>query len=687
MKQKVWTVSVLGNKPYKQQEDMEFFTSDTKAEIVVKLTDQQMKPTSATVTVFNKDDKSLVSEVHPVEGGKVSFPMFTTGRNVIEHGGQWSVQVVFDYQGGKYTSRMIPFNVMGSLLDDSEASLEIIENITNLVLQLEQHVRDAKAKIKEVDDKLKVAEAEREVQEVERVLSELSRIEAEGLREVAEDVREDKEALRQTAEQGREVAEDEREVAESLRDDGEVARDLYETERQVAEDNRGLAEGEREVQEVSRQAKESAREDGEALRTSQESSRVTAEQLRETDETDRSDEENVRKQSESVRESNESARQAFIALVENKLDNGEFDGADLEYIWRGTELGVRKEGTVEYTYVDLKGETGEVDNLTSKLITDALGYTPLDESNFVDTITTVNGKTGSITKADIVALGIPAQDTSYVAGSNIAITDNTISVTGQLGLTESEVKAVKVDKAVDADTVNGHTVSKSVPADAKFTDTIVDISGKVDKVAGKGLSANDYSDAEKAEVAKVKNKAEKSVVDAHLADGTAHGIGDKANLETNEKGTIVGAMNELFTNVSNGKDLVSGAITGVDDSVAIPTEPSFADLAGAIGEISTGKKWASGTGMEQGSSGDEVLLPQLPFEPSIVKLSTAYYSDDPGNALWVIRKSNGSYAGVGVSKNQNGISNVYASFVGERLSIRHTGWGIRGSDYTWIAYE
>ena len=37
-----------------------------------------------------------------------------------------------------------------------------------------------------------------------------------------------------------------------------------------------------------------------------------------------------------------------------------------------------------------------------------------------DTITTVNGKTGAITKADIVALGIPAQDTVYThpAGTN-----------------------------------------------------------------------------------------------------------------------------------------------------------------------------------------------------------------------------------------------------------------------------
>jgi hypothetical protein len=34
-------------------------------------------------------------------------------------------------------------------------------------------------------------------------------------------------------------------------------------------------------------------------------------------------------------------------------------------------------------------------------------------AKFTDTVTTINGKTGAITKADIVALGIPAQDTTY----------------------------------------------------------------------------------------------------------------------------------------------------------------------------------------------------------------------------------------------------------------------------------
>ena len=45
-------------------------------------------------------------------------------------------------------------------------------------------------------------------------------------------------------------------------------------------------------------------------------------------------------------------------------------------------------------------------------------------AQFTDTITTINGKTGTIAKADIVALGIPAQDTVYThpSGTNQQLT-------------------------------------------------------------------------------------------------------------------------------------------------------------------------------------------------------------------------------------------------------------------------
>jgi hypothetical protein len=50
-------------------------------------------------------------------------------------------------------------------------------------------------------------------------------------------------------------------------------------------------------------------------------------------------------------------------------------------------------------------DANKVDN--SRVLTDV----PVN-AKFTDTVTTINGKTGAITKADIVALGIPASDTN-----------------------------------------------------------------------------------------------------------------------------------------------------------------------------------------------------------------------------------------------------------------------------------
>ena len=77
-----------------------------------------------------------------------------------------------------------------------------------------------------------------------------------------------------------------------------------------------------------------------------------------------------------------------------------------------------------------------------------------------DTITTINGKTGAISKADIVALGIPEQDTVYSHPS----THPASMITG--------LPTSLPANGGNADTVGGFTVGANVPTGAKFTDTV-----------------------------------------------------------------------------------------------------------------------------------------------------------------------------------------------------------------------
>lgn len=108
-------------------------------------------------------------------------------------------------------------------------------------------------------------------------------------------------------------------------------------------------------------------------------------------------------------------------------------------------------------------------------------------------------------------------------------------------------------------------------------------------------------------------------VTTHLADGTSHGIGDKATLKTANKATIVESINELFTNVSDGKGLIATAIT--DIGVSADGSETFLSLASKISKIDV-KKTASGTTTSGNVSNQMTTLTVngLTFKPKIIFL-------------------------------------------------------------------
>jgi hypothetical protein len=136
---------------------------------------------------------------------------------------------------------------------------------------------------------------------------------------------------------------------------------------------------------------EETRKANEISRNNNEEDRQSNEDIRNRNEIERVELEDIRVLNEEIRESNENTRKEneldrvnlYEDLIE-KLSSGYFDGKNLEFHWRGTELGVRVEGDIDYIYVDLKGETGSIDNLNAEHIKEALGYIPADEAEIKD---------------------------------------------------------------------------------------------------------------------------------------------------------------------------------------------------------------------------------------------------------------------------------------------------------------
>lgn len=333
----------------------------------------------------------------------------------------------------------------------------------------------------------KSAETSRVGVEQTRVTAETSRVGVEKTRVTAETARKDAESGRVSVETTRVSDEDIRKNnetarlgSESTRQDNESTRKINETSREAAESTRLSNETSRVNVEKDRVTAETLRVGAESSRRSAEASRVNIEETRVTTEVARKNAETVRVESEDSRVENEAARQQLYDLVQSSLAEGSFNGKDLEYNWRGSELGVRLKGEVSYTYVNLKGvkgDTGSIENLAASNIETALGFLPQNykaganititgdmiraqdtivdisgkaDKEYVDnkvktdvplnakftdtnTITSINGKTGVISKADIVALGIPAQDTVV-----------NISGKADISYVDEKVKTVKI---------------------------------------------------------------------------------------------------------------------------------------------------------------------------------------------------------------------------------------------------
>lgn len=94
-------------------------------------------------------------------------------------------------------------------------------------------------------------------------------------------------------------------------------------------------------------------------------------------------------------------------------------------------------------------------------------------------------------------------------------------------------------------------------------------------------------------------------------------IGDETGLEAgNNINNLVDAVNAAFQSASDGKTAIANAITGVDPDITIPDNPTFAQLAAAIGNISTGLQVALGSMQEY--TIPSTIEGTTPFRPKIV---------------------------------------------------------------------
>lgn len=109
----------------------------------------------------------------------------------------------------------------------------------------------------------------------------------------------------------------------------------------------------------------------------------------------------------------------------------------------------------------------------------------------------------------------------------------------------------------------------------------------------KGLVSDEEKAAWEAKETPAGAQAKADAAEAAAKVYTDTYVGDKNNLLTTDQSTIVAAVNELFTSVSDGKTLIAASIT--DKGIPADGSDTFAVLAGKIQDIPSGGQCEYGT--------------------------------------------------------------------------------------------
>lgn len=378
---------------------------------------------------------------------------------------------------------------------------EWVQSLKQPALDAAAEALDAKAQVEATEQAVKQAESLRVTAEQGRVNAENTRVSNENTRISNEDSRKAEESKRVTAENERIAAENSRKSEEDIRKTNEANRISAESARASAETLRASAEAERNTNEQKRIEEETKRissEEGrvaaETERVDNEDARIAAETTRDTAEQERIANEATRQANEAVRETQEAAREKNTADAITAVNEAKTAAQQATTNATTAANNANTQAARAKEYADNPPKVGED------------GYWYLwDEVNdvYVNTGWPSSGilLKGSLNSPeDLNDIVDPQLSDSYIVGTDLYFWNGTEWVNmgrfqgpqGEPGkdaeLSKAAIEAVLVGE-VTTHTHDTRYYTKD-QTDARF----------VQKEEGKGLSTNDYTNADKTKV-------------------------------------------------------------------------------------------------------------------------------------------------------------------------------------------
>lgn len=506
---------------------------------------------------------------------------------------------------------------------------EWVQSLKQPALDAAAEALDAKAQVEATEKAVKEAEALRVTAEQGRVNAENTRVSNENTRISNEDSRKAEESKRVTAENERIAAENSRKSEEDIRKTNEANRISAESSRASAETLRASAEVERNTNEQKRIEEETKRissEEGrvaaETKRVDNEDARIAAETARDTAEQERIANEATRQANEAVRETQEAAREKNTADAITAVNEAKTAAQQATTNATTAANNANTQAARAKEYADNPPKVGED------------GYWYLwDEVNdvYVNTGWPSSGilLKGSLNSPeDLNDIVDPQLSDSYIVGTDLYFWNGTEWVNmgrfqgpqGEPGkdaeLSKAAIEAVLVGE-VTTHTHDTRYYTKD-QTDARF----------VQKEEGKGLSTNDYTNADKTKVTNLTD---------YVTGGTGAVTDANAATITLSKKNPVNGSASTDTVVINKATTTTAGVMSAADKTKLDAALTASDNIATATKLATARTiWGQAFDGSANISGNMTNVDHIYMNNS----HTIYVKDTNGNNLDAFGLSN-----------------------------------------------
>lgn len=506
---------------------------------------------------------------------------------------------------------------------------EWVQSLKQPALDAAAEALEAKAQVEATEQAVKEAEALRVTAEQGRVNAENTRVSNENTRISNEDSRKAEESKRVTAENARIAAENSRKSEEDIRKTNEANRISAESSRASAETLRASAEVERNTNEQKRIEEETKRissEEGrvaaETKRVDNEDARIAAETARDTAEQERVSNEATRQANEEIRETQEAAREKNTADAITAVNEAKTAAQQATTNATTAANNANTQANRAKEYADNPPKVGED------------GYWYLwDEVNdvYVNTGWPSSGilLKGSLNSPeDLNDIVDPQLSDSYIVGTDLYFWNGTEWVNmgrfqgpqGEPGkdaeLSKAAIEAVLVGE-VTTHTHDTRYYTKD-QTDARF----------VQKEEGKGLSTNDYTNADKTKVTNLTN---------YVTGGTgAVTDANAATITLSKKNPVNGSASTDAVVINKATTTTAGVMSAADKTKLDAALTASDNIATATKLATARTIWGQAFDGSANISGNMTNVDHIYMNNS----HTIYVKDTNGNNLDAFGLSN-----------------------------------------------